>query len=411
MSKPIIKCKQYDLFNLGSSTGQIYFCTDTRILYKDCGNSKQQRKRLNAVVLNTEHERLNEIKPSLGRYYYVIESNYLWLFDTRWILQNGDTTKYNAYVNSYSTSVDGTYISPVIHKDVTITNEFGDRIIDNNGLLGDGSVAVRDENRIIRGTMNVDHYNQQVAIKSHLDNGLVFIPNAHLPYNDLNSSLGALHLTIDKNVNTTENDLNMIGQAYYYGTWNNLGNINILTKKDGDDYSSITYNIKDDEIIKWFIECHKTEIDSETNDEKTLKTHIIMRPLSTNEGIMQIISFYYETNDIVYTDLGEPLYTNVANIKENKIVPYTIQDFSDDDSIGLIECEYYINGVVFLTIDHSPDTPYDKTIRIKNEDWSDTEECDKFEIKAWSKINILDKINSLSNRIKELSDLLNSQKQ
>ena len=83
MFKEIIKCTQYDLMRAKAKVGQMYFVTDSRLLYKDNSNSIAQRLVFNAVILHTESERINSIKPVIGKFYYVEETNSLWLFDTR----------------------------------------------------------------------------------------------------------------------------------------------------------------------------------------------------------------------------------------------------------------------------------------------------------------------------------------
>ena len=57
----IQKITNYDLLNLPAKIGQIYYVTDMRCLFQDTGKLRQNRKRLSALVLNTDYERLNRI--------------------------------------------------------------------------------------------------------------------------------------------------------------------------------------------------------------------------------------------------------------------------------------------------------------------------------------------------------------
>ena len=209
----------------------MYYCTDSRILYKDHGPAIQNRLRFNATILQTDNQRVNDIKPTVGKFYYVIESNSLWLFDTRWVLKIGDNTAYNTYGIEYSQTYNGQYYTPVINTDTSISGIYGDKIIDNNGLLGDGSVVIRDTNRINRGQISADNVYQQLVVESKLDNGFLFIPNGHMPYKDLSTSFGALHLTVDKKLVDELNDYSEFqGCAHYYGTWHNYGDMYVIEK-------------------------------------------------------------------------------------------------------------------------------------------------------------------------------------
>ena len=304
MFRDIIRCTQHDLLNTGAKTGQLYFLTDMRVLYKDNGNSKESRMRFNAIILNTDYERLNSIKPVIGKFYYIDETNSLWLYDTKWVLKVGQQQEYNTYVYG------GNHVSPVVNRDEYITGKYGDKIIDNNGLLGDGSVVIRDNNRMTQSYLKANDVTRMIEIKSYLDNGFLFIPNSHLPYSDLSTSLGALHLTVEKQENTL-NSLDLKGNAYYYGDWNNNGNIYIITKVDSNvDIDYIPNNNK--EVVKFKIEC------TTTDESGKKKTYIIIRPISDSSAMVQLVSLYNENlNSAITNDLGELLFPNTQDISEN----------------------------------------------------------------------------------------------
>lgn len=50
-------------------------------------------------------------------------------------------------------------------------------MIDNNGLLKDGSVVIRDNNRIVKGKLYIDNTNNNLVISSFLGGGLRILPN------------------------------------------------------------------------------------------------------------------------------------------------------------------------------------------------------------------------------------------
>lgn len=385
MSKSIYKCMQYDLFNLAPVKGRYYYCTDTRSLYKDNGPTKNSRIRFNAQIINTEYERLNETKPSIGKFYYVIETNQLWLFDTRWNLKIGADAEYNAYTTAYSDTYSGNYISPVVNTDITITNAHGDKIIDNNGLLGDGSVAIRDSNRIIKGLMTVSNLNQQLTFHSYLDNGFLFIPNSHLPYKNLSTSLGALHLTVDKDISEINDDLELTGQAYYYGQWNNYGDMYIVDKvKDDDIGLDYTPNI-DKTIVKIFLTCVKTEKLNNTESEE-IKTYIVIRPISTTQGIANIISVKStDEKTVVMNDIGELIYTNPDLLVDNKTVNCARKiSYSNGYTYCIYSIDAYDEPLKIILQENSTNR-----IATLPEKWSESGRADDFYISVWNKNKVL----------------------
>lgn len=383
MAKRIIKCSQYDMLNTTPVVGQIYFCTDTRLLFKDNGPTKENRSRFNAIVLYTDHERLNSIKPTIGKFYYVEATNQLWLFDTRWVLKIGSNSTYNAYAVSDSQIIEGSYISPVINKDDTIIGPNGDKIIDNNGLLGDGSVGIRDSNRIIRGLLKSDNVYQQLVFNSYLDNGFLFIPNSHLPYRDLSTSLGALHLTVDRDISDINEKLDLSGQAYYYGTWNNYGDMYVINKTKNSNISvDYTPNI-DKVIIKTFIKCNKMIKDDEGKEQKII-TYITIRPVSSNQAVANIITLNATHDDTVaFNDVGELLYTDEGSLEENKTIECRRKITYEN---GYTFCTYYFDdqGVSIILKENA----YTKTATIPAI-WSDTGIPDEYYTSVWVKKKVL----------------------
>lgn len=376
MPNQIIKCVQSDLLYTKPKVGQIYFVTNSRALYKDYGNSLEKRLRFNAIILNTEYERENRIKPEIGKFYYVEETNTLWMFDTRWNLKIGNIASYNSF--SY---YDGP-LSPVINTDSSITNSRGDVIIDNNGLLGDGSVVVRDNNRIIKGNITVDNLRQQLHMNSYVDDGILFIPNAHLPYDDLTSSYGALHLTVDKDLNKDTDNLNLVGNAYYYGDWNNYGDMYIIEKEHTN--VSIDYlPLNNKEVVKTYLNCSKTFPDEGEGIEITRKTYVVIRPLSESEALLHIIRTDNDASSVVQNDMGELIFTNYGEMLENVTFSCTRKTYTEG-TYKFVEyvLDNYSSSIIFK---------YNKneTIVSVPEEWSNNGFCESWETKLWVKKKIL----------------------
>ena len=328
MIKTIIKCTQYDLLRAKAKAGQMYFVTDSRILYKDNGNSTAQRLRFNAVILHTDAERLNSIKPTIGKFYYVEETNSLWLFDTRWVLKIGNELTYNTY---YA----GTYISPIINVETAISGVNGDKIIDNNGLLGDGTVVIRDINRIARGTEKANLTYNRIELKSYLDEGFLFVPNAHLPYNDLSTSLGALHLTVEKDEINNATNLNLNGCAHYYGTWNNYGNMYLIQKDTSALITADYCPVNEYELVKFYITSTKQ------TENGLISNHIILRPISDSLAIFQIMSVMDEnSSSVVQNDMGELIFTHSGAVLENLMYECTRKITTNDKEY---KCEYILD--------------------------------------------------------------------
>lgn len=366
----------YDLMRAKPKVGQLYFLTDSRVLYKDYGNDPSQRLRFNAVILYNDNDRQFNIRPETGKFYYVEESNSLWLYDTRWILKIGSGSQYNTYTNV------GGVISPVINNDESITGTNGDRIIDNNGLLGNGSIVVRDINRMSQGMIESDSLNSYLMFKSFKQNGMLFIPDASLPYNDLSTSLGALHLTVEHY--ETNSDLKLKGNAYYYGDWNNAGEMYIIKKANVNDIYPDYNPINDEELVKYYIECSKTSTVSDSAS-KNIKTYFSIRPISNHSAYIHIISFYDDNvNSVVKNDLGELIFTN-----RNELILDETLECTRNVSI---EKKKHISKYILdkyddiITIEQEETGPMDCII---SELWMDKNNIPTLSVNMWKKYRVL----------------------
>ena len=372
----------YDLMRTKPKIGQLYFLTDSRVLYKDFGNDLSQRLRFNAIVLYSDNDRQFNVRPEPGKFYYVEESNSLWLYDTRWVLKIGSGLQYNTY------AIDGGIMSPVINTDESVTGINGDKIIDNNGLLGNGSVVIRDVNRMTQGIIESDSLNSYLIYKSFKQNGMLFLPDASLPYNDLSTSLGALHLTIEHY--ESNDDLKLKGNAYYYGDWNNAGNMYVIKKINSNNIYPDYNPANDEEIVKYYIECSKTETEPNINEGtssivKNVKTYFSIRPISNHSAYIHIISFYDDNiNSVVKNDLGELIFTNRNELildetlecnreiyieKKKHISKYILDKYNDN-----IIIEQEESGVMTCII---------------SELWKDKDKEAKLSIDMWKKFRVL----------------------
>ena len=372
----------YDLMRTKPKIGQLYFLTDSRVLYKDFGNDLSQRLRFNAIVLYSDNDRQFNVRPEPGKFYYVEESNSLWLYDTRWVLKIGSGLQYNTY------AIDGGIMSPVINTDESVTGINGDKIIDNNGLLGNGSVVIRDVNRMTQGIIESDSLNSYLIYKSFKQNGMLFLPDASLPYNDLSTSLGALHLTIEHY--ESNDDLKLKGNAYYYGDWNNAGNMYVIKKINSNNIYPDYNPANDEEIVKYYIECSKTKTEPNINEGtssivKNVKTYFSIRPISNHSAYIHIISFYDDNiNSVVKNDLGELIFTNrnelildetlecnreTHNKKKKHISKYILDKYNDN-----IIIEQEESGIMTCVI---------------SELWKDKDKEAKLSIDMWKKFRVL----------------------
>lgn len=317
----ILKISQYDLFNLPIKEGQLYYVVNPRSLYKDFGPEKTDRKRFVAHIINSDYERVNIIRPQNGVNYYVVETNCLWLFDTKWVLKDGDVKSYNLYTYNQSTP-----LAPVNNSDETITSKTtGDKIIDNNGLAGDGSVIVRDTNRIGKGYIRANNTTGMLDFYSMMSEGFNFYPNG-LGRDTEDKLSGSLKLS----TTAAENDetIRRQGRLDYYGDIYIHGNIYTLDEVSKAKFD-ITYSPKDDQILTHKFTASKTYSSTDhTEYDKISKFTIEVREDSCK---VNVITYYTkdETPDSVSSsiyDNGEMrigsdiTYTAERTVKSNSVV-------------------------------------------------------------------------------------------
>lgn len=165
----IIRLNNYDLLGTKCKKYQMYMCLDTLQLWYDESDSK--RVLYGYTGVDTVNDLQNKLIPDLGTTYYCWESNSLWLWMNRWVCIYSD----NKYPSAYRT--DNDYIQSVYIDDENPT------IVDNNGLLRDGSVVIRDANRIIKGRMYVSDTHDNLVFSSFLGGGIRMLPNGSFASN------------------------------------------------------------------------------------------------------------------------------------------------------------------------------------------------------------------------------------
>lgn len=198
--RQILRITEFDLMNTKIKQGNLYVCTDSRKMYEDVTNTN--RVLLNVTMIDTEKKRLYDTTPQNNRNYYVWETNELWLWLNGWIKIIGNPNYPTAY--QY---IDG---------DPVAINGSGCCQPDQNGILKDGSVVVRDINRVIKGKIYIDETNDNLVISSFLGGGMKLLPNGQM------GELGSL-------------DIQETGKAWYYGEWNTWDNMYVnFNVEDGN---------------------------------------------------------------------------------------------------------------------------------------------------------------------------------
>ena len=158
---PIIKTREHDLMYLDITDGNYYACEDSDNFYYD---NASERTPQDVEMLYTEKARLYGTIPVEGKRYYVWETNELWIYRNGWKVLVGGTKPADGYIPVQGDSgynlerIDGTSA-------------------DSNGLLGDGSVCIRDENRIIKGKAYIDKETDNLVFSSFMGGGISFFPN------------------------------------------------------------------------------------------------------------------------------------------------------------------------------------------------------------------------------------------
>lgn len=211
----IFKVTEYDLLRTSITPGNYYACTDSRKIYVD--TERKTRDLLKVTMIDTEAERIYSVKPMNGLLYYVWETNELWIYNSGWVLKIGQTrSRSSGYYYSQSGNINAT----------DDPNSYN--IIDNNGLLKDGSVVVRDSNRVIKGRLYINEENNNLIITSFLGGGIQLLPNGYM------DALGSL--VINPNFKYRYIDTS---------TGNEITEEEYLANQDNQNYEKIVETVQD----------------------------------------------------------------------------------------------------------------------------------------------------------------------
>lgn len=194
----IIKMNEFDLMRTNIHKFNMYMCLDSQRLYYDSTDSASGRVVYNYIGVKTINDLLYNITPEFGRTYYCWEDNSLWIWMNKWITLWTDSTYPSAYQYTDWNGTSGSLGNVYRYDDPLMP-------ADDNGLLHDGSVIVRDRLRIIKGKLYIDDGNDNLVISSYLGGGIRFLPNGLMDTNgeffisDESNSFLRSQLTIKNN--------------------------------------------------------------------------------------------------------------------------------------------------------------------------------------------------------------------
>lgn len=223
---PVLRVMSSQISQIEPEYGKIYFVTDMRQLYFDTvDNVRVQVSDVNILASEADRENVTVTlsrgvtdRFSLGsedfansRLFYVIETNVL----------------YRLKNNSWSvvrSTAGGRITAQTYYPDGTLVQVYPDDVT-TNGILGDGSVVVRDNNRMVCGLIHSNGFSTNLS--SFVGNQLVLNPSAIM------QGRGTLILNADliNNDNSSNNNNSALynGSMYVFGTikkvepayWNN----------------------------------------------------------------------------------------------------------------------------------------------------------------------------------------------
>ena len=169
----IYRMTEFDQLRTAIKKGNMYICTDSLQMYYD--ESAVKRSKYTYTGIKTINDLMYNTTPNYGTSYYCWEDNSLWLWLNKWITLWSDTNYPSAYIyTTYPTKENPGTLNSVYN----INN-----VLDNNGLLQDGSVVIRDGHRIIKGKLFVNEENDNLTFSSFLGGGIRLLPNGEIDTN------------------------------------------------------------------------------------------------------------------------------------------------------------------------------------------------------------------------------------
>ena len=343
--RKIYRVTEFDLLSIPKSENKIYACTDSRRLYEDISNV--ERKVLAVGQIDTEIDRIYTFKPANGAYYYVWETNELWLYNYGWELIIGDRSDLDEDTYVYQTG------------GIDYVNKSGGCCgNDNNGILGDGSVVVRDSNRLIKGKIYVDATDNDLVISSYLGGGLKLLPSGSM---DEQGSLiiedGILNYYGDAWINghlyTTEDIMVVKDSAQYkvyteedftVGEWEFDGN-DVVDKLNALP-QPVDINVKtfDGHTSDYYAKAEHTHLSEDITDLEEFVRDSREKALTSglqNQGI----TVDYDRESDIYTFVPDSFIISLTNGVSGAASVRNLQDVSIDVTVDPLKHVHNISEI------------------------------------------------------------------
>lgn len=318
----IIRMTQWDLMHTSINPGNMYMCIDNTTLYYD--ETENRRVVYTYVGVKTVNDLMYNLTPTANTTYYCWEDNSLWLWMNKWIVLWSDRTYPSAYVYTDTGNID-----PVYRYDQPLLPA------DDNGLLKDGSVVIRDRNRIIKGKLFIDDGNDNLVISSYLGGGIRILPNGQIDtdgefyigdegksfirseFHGLNNDM-YVDYSEDPDMDPSEypNDTH-IYKVFHEGNLN-ASAIKILTPQD-------IYNKLLDKSLPNPFEFNVKQLDGYTVDELAFKQHTHTSSQITDFNSQARSQALLEINSVFNSMQGEGVSIKYNSV--NKNFTLTADDF------------------------------------------------------------------------------------
>lgn len=318
----IIRMTQWDLMHTSINPGNMYMCIDNTTLYYD--ETENKRVVYTYVGVKTVNDLMYNLTPTANTTYYCWEDNSLWLWMNKWIVLWSDRTYPSAYVYTDTGNID-----PVYRYDQPLLPA------DDNGLLKDGSVVIRDRNRIIKGKLFIDDGNDNLVISSYLGGGIRILPNGQIDtdgefyigdegksfirseFHGLNNDM-YIDYSEDPDMDPSEypNDTH-IYKVFHEGNLN-ASAIKILTPQD-------IYNKLLDKSLPNPFEFNVKQLDGYTVDELAFKQHTHTSSQITDFNSQARSQALLEINSVFNSMQGEGVSIKYNSV--NKNFTLTADDF------------------------------------------------------------------------------------
>ena len=304
----IIRLTEFDLLRTAIKQYNMYMCLDSGKLYYDVDTSRRVVYAYTSV--KTLNDLQNNVIPSLGVTYYCWEDNSLWLWMNRWISIYSDSTYPSAYAYDDEDNLTEIYRYGLTNLPA-----------DDNGLLKDGSVVIRDRNRIIKGKMYIADNNDNFVLSSYLGGGMLFLPNGKM------SEAGTLYLS-DFDIHNDSQETEETKYSYLKSQLHIIDNELYVDYSQNPGYDDNLYQ-NDSHLYKVY---HEGNLDSAALE--------ILTPLDLY-------------NKLLDSSLPNPLQFNVTKLNGKtdedfalKVHTHTSSDITDFNTAAQQQAEISIRSVL-----------------------------------------------------------------